>query len=187
PLFDAVQKMHATTTLNPYEREILYGYPYVIGRHEGDSIRGPLLTMPVRVESAGDGFTVHPADDVVRFNSLPFPVDADTAAHSLAVARVLEATPGFPLGARGLADFLQAIMREFRVEKRDALLNGRLVAPPQEPRTEDGLWLVDQAAIFVAPKTSYFLWSDLGAIAQADPSQTQDGALVPLLCGAGAE
>ena len=100
---------------------------------------------------------------------------------------MLEATPGFPLGARGLADFLQAIMREFRVEKRDALLNGRLVAPPQEPRTEDGLWLVDQAAIFVAPKTSYFLWSDLGAIAQADPSQTQDGALVPLLCGAGAE
>src|SRR2546426_1102947 len=40
-LFDAIQKMHATATLNPYEREILYGYPYVIGRHEGDSIRGP--------------------------------------------------------------------------------------------------------------------------------------------------
>lgn len=26
-LFDPVQKMHATASLNPYEREVLYGYP----------------------------------------------------------------------------------------------------------------------------------------------------------------
>jgi hypothetical protein len=37
PLFAAVQKMRATAALNPYEREILYGYPYVIGRHDSES------------------------------------------------------------------------------------------------------------------------------------------------------
>jgi len=71
--------------------------------------------------------------------------------------------------------------------RHEAFLDGRLVTPPPEPRAEDGVWLLDQAAIFVAPKTSYFLTSDLDAIAQVDPSQAQDGALVPLLNGAGEE
>src|SRR5579859_2477800 len=34
-LFEVVHKMHATASLNPYEREVLYGYPYVVGRPEG--------------------------------------------------------------------------------------------------------------------------------------------------------
>jgi hypothetical protein len=59
PLFDAVQKMRATSALNPYEREVLYGYPYVIGRRDGETIRAPLLTVAVRIEEKGDGFFVH--------------------------------------------------------------------------------------------------------------------------------
>jgi len=59
-LFDAVQKMHATASLNPYEREVLYGYPYVIGRHEAETVRGPLLTMAIRIDVEGDGFLMPP-------------------------------------------------------------------------------------------------------------------------------
>lgn len=77
PLFDAVQKMHATATLNPYEREILYGYPYVVGRTDGDTIRGPLLTLNVRIDVEGDGFLVAAADDVVHVNALPFKAEGD--------------------------------------------------------------------------------------------------------------
>ena len=31
-LYDAVHKMYGTASLNPYEREVLLGFPYVIGR-----------------------------------------------------------------------------------------------------------------------------------------------------------
>jgi hypothetical protein len=56
PLFEAVHKMHATANLNPYERKVLYGY--VIGRHEGETIRGPLLTLAIRIEAARRRFLV---------------------------------------------------------------------------------------------------------------------------------
>src|SRR5262245_13250720 len=70
PLFDAVQKMHATATLNPYEREVLYGYPYVVGRLDGETVRGPLLTLAVRIEGEGDGFIVHDRADTVHNHAI---------------------------------------------------------------------------------------------------------------------
>src|SRR5437762_1714111 len=47
PAHEAIRKMSATVELNPYEREIQYGYPYVVGHRDGKPIRGPLLTIPV--------------------------------------------------------------------------------------------------------------------------------------------
>ena len=41
--------MNTTSTLNPYEREVLYGYPFVVGRKDGKGIRGPLLTIPAAI------------------------------------------------------------------------------------------------------------------------------------------
>src|SRR5205807_9122985 len=35
PAYDAIRKMAATVELNPYEREIQYGYPYVVGFRDG--------------------------------------------------------------------------------------------------------------------------------------------------------
>ncbi|MGH9919861.1 MAG: hypothetical protein ACRD6W_13485, partial [Nitrososphaerales archaeon] len=54
PLFEAVHKMHDTARLNPYEREVLYGYPYLVGRAREKKIRGPLLTVPVEITATGD-------------------------------------------------------------------------------------------------------------------------------------
>ena len=102
PLFEAVHKMHATASLNPYEREVLYGYPYVIGRHEGETIRGPLLTLAIRIEVAGDGFSIQPADDVAHFNALPFRANGDPEAHERAIGRVMECTPELPLNQPSL-------------------------------------------------------------------------------------
>src|SRR5579863_10034922 len=45
PLYDSLHKMYGTATLNPYEREILYGFPFVLGRLGTTTIRGPLLTL----------------------------------------------------------------------------------------------------------------------------------------------
>ena len=42
--YESLNKKMATIALNPYERELLYGYPYVVGQLEGIPIRAPLLT-----------------------------------------------------------------------------------------------------------------------------------------------
>jgi len=170
PLFDAIQKMHATAVLNPYEREIVYGYPYVIGLRNGETIRGPLITFRVRIDVDGDGFLVRAADDVMHVNVLPFKADANLEAHEQSIKRILEATPPIPLDAESLARLVNSVTREFNyVSTGNARLDGRLVAPPSEPRGggNQGLWLVDQAALFIAPKSSYFLVSDLDRIGQA--------------------
>ena len=188
PLFEVVHKMHATASLNPYEREVLYGYPYVIGRHEGETVRGPLLTLAIRIEVAGDGFLVHAADDVAHVNALPFHSEGDVEIHERAVGRVMDVTPELPLTQAGLERLVEAVGREFRdVSRGDAALDGRLVAPPAEPRSgPDGLRVIDQAAMFIAPKTSYFLVSDLERIGVQDGA-VNASALLPLLGGPGAE
>src|SRR2546427_458674 len=109
-VFDDLQKMRATVTLNPYERELMLGYPYVIGRRDGEAIRGPVLLMPVRLEGEGGEIQVVAADEVVRFNSLPFRNEGDTSARELAIRRVIDATPPFPFGDEGLALFADILV-----------------------------------------------------------------------------
>jgi very-short-patch-repair endonuclease len=189
PLFERVQKMHATATLNPYEREVFYGYPYLIGRRDGETIRAPLLTVPVRIEPHGAGFLVHGADDVVHVNALPLKAEGDVELHDQKIGRLIDATPGLPLDTRELGQFIEAVTREFSyVERGGAALDGLLVAPPAEPKgaTNSALQLLDQSALFIGPKTSYFLSSDLDRIATAQDEITEC-ALGPLLAGAGAE
>lgn len=187
PLFDGVHKMHATAELNPYEREVLYGYPYVIGRLNGRPIRAPLFTIPVRINVQGAGFVVSPDDDMVRLNTLPFRTDTDAAARELALEHLLEATPSFPLGTGGVSAFIQHLSRELPDVKIDTDLDGRLGEPPAMPNSGSYLQVVDQAALFVSPKTGYFLTSDLQAIAEQDGIETSETALNTLLSGAGAQ
>ena len=187
PLFHAVQKMHATAELNPYEREVLYGYPYVVGRLDGRPIRAPLFTIPVTIDPEGSGFLVRPDDEVVRLNTLPFRAESDTAARGQALERLLERTPPFPLGTAGAADFAQEVSREVPTVLLSASLDGRLSSPPPTPNSGSYLQLVDQAALFVAPKTDYFLTSDLEGISGGDVDSLSDTALGSLMAGAGAQ
>ena len=186
-IFESVQKMHATGDLNPYEREILYGYPYVVGRFEGRAIRAPLLVIPVTIRIEGSGFLVSPDDELVRFNTLPFRAETDVAAREQAIERLLQSTPPFPLGANGAATFVQGLSRELPEVEIGATLDGRLPAPPVRPNAGSYLALVDQAALFVAPKSSYFLVSDLMSIGTEDNQYPPDFALTSLLMGAGTE
>jgi very-short-patch-repair endonuclease len=185
PLFGSVQRMHATARLNPYEREVLYGYPYLIGRRSGRAIRAPLLTVPVRIDPQRDGFVVQPADDVARFNSLPFRAEEDAPVREDAIGRVLEVTPSFPVDEEALRAFVDVLGRELPWVGREARLDGRLDNPPSEPRSGDFLSLRDHAALFVAPKTNYFLASDLEKMAAHEV--VDSGALGPLIIGAGDE
>lgn len=184
-LFEPVRKMYGTARLNPYEREVLYGYPYLVGRARGSTIRGPLLTLSVEIEAVKNHFEVRPADEIVRFNSLPFRTETDTDAHDQALARVLEQTPAFPVTAESLSTFVDVLCREIPSVRRDAVLDGRLTAPPTEPHAQEPIHLVDAAALFIAPKTSYFLRSDLDEIAGGDGGEP--AALEALIEGAGAD
>lgn len=73
--------------LNPYEREVLYGYPFVIGRRGGKGIRGPLLTLPASIVPYSSGFSVEGDDEFLRFNALPFKTEDSPASLELAIAR----------------------------------------------------------------------------------------------------
>jgi hypothetical protein len=133
-------------------------------------LRGPLLTLAVRIEVQGNGFSVHATDDVVRINVLPFKAERDSEIHEHKISRIIDATPNLPLDGKDLDHLVNCVTREFRYVKRgDAILDGRLVPPPAEPRDggDLGMWLVDQAALFIAPKASYFLTSDLDHIGVA--------------------
>lgn len=185
PLFDSVHKMYGTAKLNPYEREILYGFPYVIGRLKGKTIRGPLLTLAVEIEASGNELRIIAADEVVRFNSLPFRTERDTDAQEQALSRVMEATPAFPLTNATLNQFAAVLVREISALQPTTRLDGRLTDPPSEPTSGEFMKILEQAALFVAPKTNYFLRSDLEEIAVQD--EDLPAGLEPLLVGAGEE
>jgi hypothetical protein len=182
--FDSVHKMMTTLELNPYERDAHYGYPYVIGRVGDRPVRAPLFTVAVAIESTGRGLVVTPKDEVLRFNSLAFRSDFDPAATEKALSRMIAETPTLPLEESALREFCDRLSVEMKDLKLvvDARLSGVLVSPPSEPRGGAGLFIADNAAVFVAPKTSYFVVSDLeriGAEGQLD-GETPLGTLV---CG----
>jgi hypothetical protein len=164
--FDSVHKMMTTLELNPYERDAHYGYPYIIGRLGGEPIRAPLFTVPVAIEAAGRGLAVTPQEEVLRFNSLVFRSESDSEALHRALARMIEATPSLPLDEPSLREFCSKLLVELKDLglRLDAMLSGGLAAPPAEPRSGSYLSVVDNAAVFVAPKTSYFVVSDLESI-----------------------
>ena len=183
PLFETVKKMHTTVTLNPYEREVLYGFPFVIGRRDGKSIRAPLLTIPLSVVAAGDGFSLSGNDDALRFNALPFRVDGQETL-DLALGRLARETPDWPADLQSIRDFLVVFEREFTEVKGIDLLDATLGPPPSEPTAGEFLRLEQQAAVFIAPRSNYFLASDLDTMAQAEALSE---SLVALLAGAGPE
>jgi very-short-patch-repair endonuclease len=186
-LYDAVMKMRTTAMLNPYERELLYGYPYIIGRRDGETIRAPLLTLSVQVDIDGDSLLVASSDDVIKVNALPFRPMGDLRAHEEAVARIIARTPELPVRAEPIRHLLNEIRAQFPyVDPSTATLDGRLSGPPAEPHSGDGLWVIDQAALFIAPKTGYFLASDLDHIGSMTDEAAQS-ALAPLLAGPGSE
>src|SRR5258708_14936235 len=159
PIYGSVQKMMATIELNPYERELRYGYPYVIGQISGKTIRAPLLSVAIAITADRDRLVIATSEDVVRFNSLPFRTEVDTGAQELALARLIEQTPTLPLTSETLAAFCGNVTRELHL-RLAARLNALITNAPSQPRSAMDLTIVDNAACFIAPKSSYFLVSD---------------------------
>ncbi len=176
PIYDSINKMMATIELNPYERELQYGYPYLIGYLDGKAIRAPVLTIPISIFAQGGVLLIQPDEEVVRFNSLPFRSEFDSAAHELALSRLIDATPEYPVQEESLRGFCDSIVRETKVENR-ARLDGLIDPAPTQPRSGSFLAIVDNAACFVAPKTSYFLASDLDYIGKDGRQMVEDTAL----------
>lgn len=180
PVYESVQKMMATIELNPYERELRYGYPYVIGQLGGKTIRAPLLTVAVQIKTDRDRLVVSAGEDIVRFNSLPFRTDMDTATQELALERLIEQTPQLPLTRESLHAFCGNVTRELKI-RLGAQLDGVIGPPPAQPKTPNDLAIVDNAACFIAPKSSYFLVSDLENIGQANSESVRSTSLGWLL------
>ena len=126
--------------------------------------------MPIAITPDGGKLVIRATEDVVRFNSLPFRSDFDTSAQELAIARLIERTPELPLTCGSLREFCESIARELGV-RIEARLDGTLNTAPAQPRSQMQLTVVDNAACFIAPKTSYFLVSDLENIAHAGSSR----------------
>jgi len=163
----SVQKMMATLKLNPYERELQYGYPYVVGQSQGVVYRAPLLTIPVSITAEGGNLCVSISEDTPRFNSLPFRSEHDPEAREQALAGLIEKALDLPLTESALRSFCDSVVRELRVVC-NATLDGALTSPPRMPTGASPLKILDVGALFIAPKTSYFLVSDLEAIGKAN-------------------
>src|SRR5207244_2176739 len=133
----------ATAKLNPYEREVLYGYPYVIGRLGGQSLRGPLFTVPVTIEPEGAGFVVRPAEETVRFNTLVFRTEGDTAAREQALEDLLQETPTYPVNTPAIQRFFDAMARGLPdVAISSEFQPGCLEEPRAEPRSHMQLTVI---------------------------------------------
>jgi KaiC/GvpD/RAD55 family RecA-like ATPase len=184
--YDAIRKMSATVELNPYEREIQYGYPYLVGHRDGKPIRGPLLTIPVAIDATGRDLVVQPDDELIRFNSLPFrtPWDTDVQQHTL--ARLIEQAPAYPVDDADIRSLCEALSRDFNIDIR-ADLDGSLKPSPEQPHSGSWLAVVDLAACFVAPKTSYFLASDLETIGDPEGDDLLATAMAALFGDRGPE
>jgi hypothetical protein len=176
PIFSSIQKMKATIELNPYERELQYGYPYIIGYSEGVAFRAPLLTIPIEISAEGPNLLVSPTEDSLRFNSLPFRTEMETGSREQALARLIESCPELPLTSESLKFFCGAVARELSV-RIQANLTGTLNPPPPTPTQKMDLTIVDNAACFIAPKTSYFLVSDLETIGRTGAASVAASAL----------
>jgi very-short-patch-repair endonuclease len=179
-IFASIQRMKATIELNPYERELQYGYPYIVGYVDGEAIRAPILTIPIQIEPSGKGLRISVSGDSLRFNSLPFRAETDPAYRELALAHLIEGCPELPLSIDSLRNFCNALSRDLGV-KDSALLDGSLKQPPAQPRQSMELTMVDCAACFIASKTSYFLVSDLETIGKIGASSVANTSLGWLL------
>lgn len=176
PSYAALNKMMATIQLNPYEKDLFYGYPYVIGKTDETTIRAPLLTIPITITSEADTLIVKPNEDIVRFNSLAFRSEMDSAAHELALGRLIEATPSFPLTIPTLVTFCQNVVREMGVKMKEPI-NGSIRRAPSQPRGECPLEIHSVAATFIAPKTGYFLTADLEKIGREGDEKVRHTSL----------
>jgi very-short-patch-repair endonuclease/muconolactone delta-isomerase len=186
PLFDTARGISTAISLNPYEREALYGYPYLVGRLSGKPVRAPIFTVPIELAAEGSGYRVFLKDEVVEFNPMPYLSDVTSDARDLAVITLAASTPSLPLTPEGLRRFADALRREIKEVRVSARLDGSLDEPSTRPSEggNDYLDIVDQAAIFIAPRASYFLASDLDAIGQGKAA-IAESAIIPLLAGAG--
>jgi hypothetical protein len=172
----SVHKMMATLKLNPYERELQYGYPYVVGQANGIAYRAPLLTIPVSITPEGSNLCVSLTEDAPRFNSLPFRSEHDPGTREQSLARLIEQSLDLPLTATALRSFCDSVVRELHVVC-NAALDGILASPPRMPTRATPLQILDVGALFIAPKTSYFLVSDLEAIGKADINDIAQSSL----------
>jgi very-short-patch-repair endonuclease len=179
-IYSPIQKMMATMELNPYERELRYGYPYVVGQIDGKAIRAPLLSVGISITADRERLIVTLAEDVARFNSLPFRTESDSVAKEQSLARLIEQVPSLPLTSQSLQDFCGSVTRELQL-RLQARLDGAIAAQPSQPRSGTPLTVTDSAACFVAPKSSYFLVSDLQSIGGTPYEQVSGTALAWLI------
>src|SRR5262249_50582800 len=96
-----------------------------------------------------------------------------------------DATPSFPFDEAALGAFIEIFIHALGIGRGGARLDGTLCAAPSMPTGGEGLRLVDQAALFVAAQTPYFLVSDLTRIGERGPEGLDGSCLGGLLARAG--
>ena len=181
--YEQIHKMFGTLELNPYERELVYGYPYVIGKIGDRKIRGPLLSAPVKIRADGSRIVIEAGTEPLRFNMLPFKTEGDSDAVEEALKRVLNATPVLPLTSAALQTFMDVVQREIPTLRIEAQLDGRIGKHPSTAPSERGLQLIDAAALFISPRTNWFLCQDLEHMSAI--ANLESDALLSIVHGAG--
>ena len=181
--FQRLRDLYQKHLLNPYEREFLYGYPFVVGQtSSGRRICAPLFTVPCTLEydlSTGE-MRVRLTSDELQFNSYVWAqVVGEKDLEFLERTLLTAGYPSLPLTDHDMGGFLNRLSNAAPVVKSPSMWEwtlDRLAVPPLSVIPETTLNVTPCAAILLVSRPQYYLRRDLAAL-QVSPDQAEDSVL----------
>ncbi|HTW92374.1 MAG TPA: AAA domain-containing protein [bacterium] len=184
--FDRLKRLHQRQVLNPYEREIVYGYPFLVGVGPRDvRICAPLFTVrcAVTVDLPTSAVKIRLVNDSLTFNSQVWPkLLTEQQQHYFELSVRDLRVPSLPLADADFTEFVRTVANatsafappldwEWTLEK---LTRGRAAAGPR-------LDVMPCAALLLVANPQYYLQSNLAAL--ADPDLSVEGSVLASMFG----
>lgn len=181
--FQRLQGLYQKHLLNPYEREFLYGYPFVAGSAKGNKrICSPLFTVPCCVDyDLGSGhLRIRLTSDELQFNSYAWAdILGEQGMRFLEKTLLEDGYPGLPLRDEEFQGFLVKLINAVGVGYPGIIESVGEWEWTLEPITGSGkttetgenLKIMPHAAVLLVSRPQYYVRRDL------DELQTLDGEL----------
>jgi very-short-patch-repair endonuclease len=166
--FQRLLALHQKHVLNPYEREFLYAYPFLVGKAQnGRKICAPLFTVPCHLEydlSSGR-LRLRLTSAELQFNSYVWAeVIGEQQLHYLEMTVLAQGYPLLPLKEKEFSDFLNRLGNAVSALEPPPSWEWtleRLAKPDTANVTEQELKIMPHAALLLVSRPQYYLRRDL--------------------------
>ena len=162
PISAAVARLLHDRDRHPHEVEFAYGYPAIVGRHGGATVRTALLLLDVEVTQQTTGEqTLAVRDPRPRLNAAGVSALVAPEQQSALIAALAAHTPQGATGPDGLRPMLETL-RQF-IPQMEIAVDGVIEEVPDP--LPDGLRAIDASVLLLLPRASHFLADDLDLMA----------------------